>query len=1151
MSKPALSKTEKPHRFFLTKLGTGALIAAVILLVGLEIIVWQKTFSLYHSSNQTLRALLLQPAGRLAKKESSVPLGLSAALAAGNQTIRFFWTQNQDNTQFYRLYHGIASKTYRESYDSPNFASNLDFDYSQLSLGPHYFALSAVGLNGVESTTSDELMIDLSRLNQCNNGLVEPGAGETCDGNSRTCGDINGYRGVQDCVTTGDMACKAWGTCQAAESCGDDIVNGLEICDGDGAFPCTSGLYSGTAPCQLTGASACQALGTCNINGQACGDGQITGGEQCEGNTTTACTVDGLTGTKTCTACLWSACTVVGASCGSNQGKNLLDLNQADTGNCRNSIVTNFNYNASASRWDWKCKAGSQEYACWANKKADGICGSAINSAHQSAPTSDLCQSGNSSAVNYDSTTHKFKWTCAGANGGTNVNCAAPKCGDAYVLSPEQCDFGTNNNDNSGCSGECRWGNYQYSCPALSGGPGNIYNTVSAYGIPCQGPNGASTACGSWAAYPPKDPTTEYNTEASSNSCRFKCSSLYGKCGSDPACDTYLIDSNNCGACGTHCQANQDCVEGGSIACACLVTHKDCNGQASDGCEINITNDSNNCGTCGTTCGASQVCSNGVCACALGWDKCGGSACLDLQHNANNCGACGKNCQQGSNGSQGYCNNGACDCNVGFTWDGSKCIPSGPTCGNGVVDPGEQCDPVFGVSGNVSGGICNANTCKIESLVNCPNKVNPGAYSNLANTYYNCPQYYQICEVAQHSGSTYSCQTWGATAVPVFNFYLSPYGGTCTLGRNCEYNCLNNPSDTYGNCHQVGLDLDTCESDLNNDSQHCGSCSNDCGVHTCNNGICNTCGDNVIDYGGGEQCDKGSSGGLISGSGSTKYYCDSGCKIYKEVSTGCTDPSYRSYSSFYLYYTPNSALWSHSDFSCSTGVFLRYFCQNFLGENCTVWNSSPELNVSGPQYRPNPSSCPLGECDFDCQKNKSGSSYLYGNCDNNVLNLCETELFNDPNNCGACGTKCGLGYGCNSGVCEKCGDGLVQTAAGEQCESGKGSLPAGQTCQACKIHKNVSCSNAAGSDYRTYFSPTYSNWDSFNFTCANTFNIVCRTISSPGNCSVWNYDNVLPPPEDSNKCLSERCSYICKPGYCNFNKLDPDTCETTNCKIKP
>lgn len=83
----------------------------------------------------------------------SSPQALGGSIITG-QRLRFTWQANTDDTLFYRLYHGVASGQYGESFDSDNAATALDLDIRQFNPGVHYFALSAVDASNNESIKS-------------------------------------------------------------------------------------------------------------------------------------------------------------------------------------------------------------------------------------------------------------------------------------------------------------------------------------------------------------------------------------------------------------------------------------------------------------------------------------------------------------------------------------------------------------------------------------------------------------------------------------------------------------------------------------------------------------------------------------------------------------------------------------------------------------------------------------------------------------------------------------------------------------------------------------------------------------------------------------------------------------------------------------
>jgi len=96
------------------------------------------------------------------KTAPAVPTNLSVDDNPSSQDIKFTWTPVV-GALYYRLYHGIASGLYGESFDSGQNASSLSFSRSQFSSGTHYFRLSALDASGNESGQSSpevQLIVD-------------------------------------------------------------------------------------------------------------------------------------------------------------------------------------------------------------------------------------------------------------------------------------------------------------------------------------------------------------------------------------------------------------------------------------------------------------------------------------------------------------------------------------------------------------------------------------------------------------------------------------------------------------------------------------------------------------------------------------------------------------------------------------------------------------------------------------------------------------------------------------------------------------------------------------------------------------------------------------------------------------------------------
>jgi len=90
---------------------------------------------------------------------------------------------------------------------------------------------------------------------------------------------------------------------------------------------------------------------------------------------------------------------------------------------------------ADGDNWRWTCDGaeGGTNADCQSLLKRNAACGAANDANLATKPTADLCADGDASAVNG---TGPWTWTCTGSNGGTNAACAAQKkingaCGSA------------------------------------------------------------------------------------------------------------------------------------------------------------------------------------------------------------------------------------------------------------------------------------------------------------------------------------------------------------------------------------------------------------------------------------------------------------------------------------------------------------------------------------------------------------------------------------------------------------------------------------------------------------------------------------------------------------------------------------------------
>ena len=161
-------------------------------------------------------------------------------------------------------------------------------------------------------------------------------------------------------------------------------------------------------------------------------------------------------------------------------------------------------------------------------------------------------------------------------------------------------------------------------------------------------------------------------SSCASSTCKYTCSSGYGDCNANTAdgCEVNIAsDLNNCGACGSRCTIVNGagiCTGSSCRVQSCSSPFRDCNGNATDGCESNSNSDVRNCGSCGNACPARPntsvtLCSGGGCgfSCVSGYANCDGSAVNGCETNINdddnNCGSCGNGCGFAESCESGRC----------------------------------------------------------------------------------------------------------------------------------------------------------------------------------------------------------------------------------------------------------------------------------------------------------------------------------------------------------------------------------------------------------------------------------------------------------------------------------------------------------------
>jgi len=480
------------------------------------------------------------------------------------------------------------------------------------------------------------------------------------------------------------------------------------------------------------------------------------------------------------------------------------------------------------------------------------------------------------------------------------------------------------------------------------------------------------------------------------------CASGWDDCNHSGAdgCETDLGLTASCGICGNDCDAKSNvdtahCDSGDCVVDTCADTWGDCNALGSDGCEQSLLAD-DNCGVCGRACGSlpnvtSGYCSDGTCVisqCDTGWGDCNGNpvdGCeTDLTSTTDHCGLCTTDCTTLNHSSAVHCASSVCvvdDCDSGWGncngLDSDGCERDLLTSNNYCGACSTNCSLLSNADvTHCSGGGCVIDACD-SGWGNCTGGVGDGCETDL-------------------TGHVNHCGTCGNNCATLPNVNTVH----CTAGG-----CVIDSCDSgWGNCN--GLVSDGCETNLNLNNNHCGSCSNDCAglshidATHCSSGSC------IID-----SCD-------------TNWGdCDS------LASTGCETYTYDNNTHCGSCANNCGALDNVQTTHCTAGSCVIDSCDSNYGNCDTNVNNGCETNTTN-------TTAHCGACNSNCdslsntQDTHCDSSMCvidncvspYDDCDTIASNGCEANTDTNVLHCGTCGTNCNNlshvdSVGCSGGSC--------------------------------------------------------------------------------------------------------------------------------------
>jgi hypothetical protein len=491
-----------------------------------------------------------------------------------------------------------------------------------------------------------------------------PNATASCA--SGACGPGECMNGYGDCNTLPEDGCEHnLDSLEHCGSCGDacDLPGAIDDCSSDVCL-----------------AIACQ-----------------SGYDDCDSDPTDGC--ESLSGNDDCGACNTpcSSATlpnVAGATCSSMQcqlecAAGFADCDEDATTGCETDVRNNDR----CGSCDTPCEIPNAVVDCAAGRCEFVRCRDNFGDCND-----DLLLDGCETSLNLDQTCGSCDVDCTMTTdpvcvGGrcTDVICPTPNTADCNQDGlPCEVDLETNVSHCGACGAACA---FTAATPHASTGltcvNGGCRPVCDALWANCNGDyrDGCETSlttlsncggCGSACAI------SNASATCAGGTCRVDgCGSDWADCNvDDVSCETQLGTTSNCTGCGMACtlaNAVPTCAgAAGSHSCAvaaCTQTHfANCDGTASNGCEIDRRTSTANCGSCGNNCSshphvASATCSSSACnyTCSGGWGNCTSATGCETPLDTNtDCTGCGVACSR-SNGTAS-CSTGSCQltgCNAG------------------------------------------------------------------------------------------------------------------------------------------------------------------------------------------------------------------------------------------------------------------------------------------------------------------------------------------------------------------------------------------------------------------------------------------------------------------------------------------------------
>ncbi len=466
-----------------------------------------------------------------------------------------------------------------------------------------------------------------------------------------------------------------------------------------------------------------------------------------------------------------------------------------------------------------------------------------------------------------------------------------------------------------------------------------------------------------------------------------RCTAPFADCDAVAAngCETNTLSTvNHCGGCGVACPSRSNATvscTAGTCAFACDTGFADCDGDANNGCEVELATTPSHCGSCANACTATagtSGCAAGACtvaSCDTGFGDCDGNAAngceVNLGSSIAHCNACNNACPAPAGGAA-VCVAGVCGlgtCATGFAncdaADGNGCEVDTRTTLAHCGGCGQSCAPA-NATGTCAAGVCGIGACT-TGFADCDGVASNGCEVNLQTDLRHCGTCNNLCPTPSSGSAVCSA---GACGI-----------GACDTG--------------FGDCD--GNTGNGCETDTRTSTGNCGNCSNACSARP---NAAASCAASVCGLGacspGFANCDGDASNGCEVNLQSTIANCGV-CGRACSFANGAA--------------------------ACTAGVCALDGCNAGFSDCNAMASDGCEVNTASTvtscgtcgrvcSFANAAATCAAGACVF------GACTAGFGDCNASSGDGCETALNTDSRNCGACGRVCASGSVCVAGACQ-------------------------------------------------------------------------------------------------------------------------------------